>query len=291
MNNLGGANNQRGAMLLVAAAAVFTADVTVLRYLSPEVPFGQIIFFRSLSQLAIITLWIGLRPGLSYSSPRWRMLVLRGLTSLVCWWLYYLSFRKLDLALASTLTFTTSLFVVVMAPFILKERIGWKRGITTFLGFAGVVLASEMTDLSVESGVLFGLGSAFAGAILIFQNRVLVRTEHSATIMFWIGAVATVGTLPGAVFGWTAVSMFDFFLLSLAGTLGTLGMLLTVEAYRFGEVSALAPFPYMRILFALGAGYFLFAETTSKYELLGATIIVICGFVANESRKSVKFRA
>lgn len=278
-------NNRRGAVLLVAAAAIFTADVTALRYLSPDVPFGQIIFFRSLSQLLIVALWIGVRSGLHYGSPRWRMLVLRGLTSLVCWWLYYASFQTLDLALASTLTFTTSLFVVVMAPFVLCEQIGWKRGLTTLFGFVGVVLASAATGLQVEPGVLLGLGSAFAAAILIFQNRVLARTEQTATIMFWIGLVATLGTAPGAALSCTALSLPDLAILALAGSLATLGMLMTVEAYRYGEVSALAPFPYARILFALGAGYFLFSETIHLTELLGAGVIVLCGFLASERRR------
>ncbi|MEX0281876.1 MAG: DMT family transporter [Arenibacterium sp.] len=279
-------DDPRGAALLVLAAAVFTADVTVLRYLSPDVPFGQIIFFRSISQLVIVAVWISVQSTLHYRSPRWRMLVLRGLTSLVCWWLYYASFQTLELALASTLTFTTSLFVVVMAPFVLGEKIGWTRGLTTIFGFAGVVLASGATGLRVEPGVWLGLGSAFAAAILIFQNRVLARTEHTATIMFWIALVASLGTAPGAVLSWTVLGLADLAILLLAGTLGTLGMLLTVEAYRFGEVSALAPFPYARILFALAAGYFLFSETIAPMEFIGACVIVLCGLLARERRRS-----
>ena len=284
MSNGGMVDNRRGAILLIMSAAIFTADVTALRYLSPDVPFVLIIFFRSLLQLLIVTAYIRKQAGVPFMSPRWPMLVTRGITSLVCWWLYYLSFKKLDLALASTLTFTTSLFVVLLAPFVLREKIGPKRAIATILGFIGVVLASEIDGYGVDSGVLLGLGSAFAAAILIFQNR-FIKTEHTATIMFWIGMVATIGTTPGAILGWTFVSMQDLVLLCLAGALGTFGMLLTVEAYRFGEVSALAPFPYTRILFALGAGYFLFAERVSPYEITGAVIIVICGLIASERRK------
>ena len=280
-------NNRYGAALLIAAAAVFTADVTTLRFLSPDVPFAQIIFFRSLCQLVIVALWIAFcRPALIYSA-RWPKLLLRGLTSLVCWWLYYASFQTLNLALASTLTFTTSLFVVAMAPFVLRERIGIQRGLTTVLGFVGIVLASEVSGLTVETGVLFGLGSAFAAAILIFQNRVLARTEHTATIMFWIGLVASVGTLPAAVEGWRELVLADGLLLLTAGTLATLGMLFTVEAYRFGEVSALATFPYVRILFALAIGYFIFAEAISLRELFGAAVIITCGLLANKSHRSV----
>lgn len=191
----------------------------------------------------------------------------------------------MDLALASTLTFTTSLFVVLLAPLVLREKIGGRRAIATVLGFIGVVLASEIDGYGVDVGVLLGLGSALAAAILIFQNRLLVKTEHTATIMFWIGLVATIGTTPGAILGWTFVGIQDLAFLCLAGALGTFGMLLTVEAYRFGEVSALAPFPYTRILFALGAGYFLFAEKVSAYEITGAVITVICGLIASERRK------
>lgn len=280
-------NNQYGAVLLIAAAALFTIDVSVLRFLSPDVPFAQIIFFRSLCQLVIVALWIACTRAAPFASSRWPKLVLRGLTSLICWWLYYASFQRLDLALASTLTFTTSLFVVAMAPLVLGEKIGSWRWLTTVAGFAGVILASKVTNLSVKPGVLFGLGSAFAAALLIFQNRMLARTEHTATIMFWIGLVATAGTFPVALSGWTSLGLRDVLLLTTASTLATCGMLLTVEAYRFGEVSALATFPYVRILFAIAIGYFVFAETVSLRELAGAGIIVICGLLANERRRPV----
>ena len=70
-----------------------------------------------------------------------------------------------------------------------------------------------------------------------------------------------------------------------AGTLATLGMLLTVEAYRFGEVSALATYPYARLLFALAAGYLIFDETASARELVGAAVIVVCGLLASERKR------
>ena len=97
--------------------------------------------------------------------------------------------------------------------------------------------------------------------------------------------MATAGTLPGAVAGWTGLGLNDGLLLIVAGTLGTLGMLLTVEAYRFGEVSGLATFPYARILFALAIGYLVFSEVATPRELVGATIIVVCGLLANRRRR------
>jgi len=62
---------------------------------------------------------------------------------------YYASFQTLELSLASTLTFTSSLFVVAMAPFVLGERIGAKRAVTTIIGFAGVLIASGVNGFII----------------------------------------------------------------------------------------------------------------------------------------------
>jgi drug/metabolite transporter (DMT)-like permease len=151
----------------------------------------------------------------------------------------------------------------------------------------GVVIASEISGVRVELGVLYGLGSAFAASLLIFQNRALARFEHTATIMFWIGLVASIGTFPMAVSGLSNIEFRDTLLLITAGTLATFGMLLTVEAYRFGEVSALASFPYLRILFAMIVGYVVFAEVASWREMTGAAIVVTCGVFAVRKESAV----
>jgi drug/metabolite transporter (DMT)-like permease len=213
------------------------------------------------------------RPGLH---------LLRGLTSLLCWWLYYYSFQALGLALATILTFTSSLFVVFFAGPILGERVGRLRWAMTLLGFAGIALATA-PDLSGAGaallGVLAGLGAALAAAALIFQNRILSRTEPTATIMLYIGIVATLGTLPVMVADWSPLKVDALALLAISGGLGTAGMLFTIEAYRVGEVSALAPFPYLRLVFSALAGFVLFAEVPGPHALGGAVLIVAAALI------------
>ena len=75
-------------------------------------------------------------------------------------------------------------------------------------------------------------------------------------------------------------------MLVLAGSVGTAGMWLTIEAYRVGEVSALAPFPYLRMVFAVIAGFLIFSEVPSWNSLVGMTIIVAATiYVAREERR------
>lgn len=90
-------NNYYGATLLLAAAAVFTMDVSVLRILNPEVPFTVATFFRSLRQLLIVALLITFRSPELLRSPRWPMLMLmrRGLITA-------LGFKRIVLASGAT---------------------------------------------------------------------------------------------------------------------------------------------------------------------------------------------
>jgi drug/metabolite transporter (DMT)-like permease len=123
--------------------------------------------------------------------------------------------------------------------------------------------------------ILFGLLAAAAAAALVFQNRILAKTEHTATIMLYIGLITTFGATPGLVLDWQTISTDAVLLLLVSGSLGTLGMIFTVEAYRVAEVSAMAPYPYLRIVFAILAGLFLFGEAPSWQTLVGSAVIIL----------------
>lgn len=277
-------DNRRGALLLIASAVFLTGEVVAVRLLDGRASNGQIVFVRGLVQLVVVAAWILWRQPRLLATRRPVLHLLRGLTSLLCWWLYYQSFQLLDLALATVLTFTSSLFVVLLAGPVLGERVGPFRWSMTLLGFAGIALATapEVSG-SLEGpavlGVVAGIGSALAAAALIFQNRILARTEPTSTIMFYIALVATVATVPFVLVDAPPLEPAVLFILLLSGAMGTTVMMLTIEAYRVGEVSALAPFPYLRLVFSAVIGLVLFAEWPGPLTWVGAGLIVLAALV------------
>lgn len=277
-------SNLKGAVLLSLAAAVFTGEVVLIRLAGTGAGTAQIVMFRALAQLLLGTVMV-IAAGTGFATGRPLLQLVRGLTSLAVWSLYYLSFLLLDLALASTLTFSTSLFVVLLAAPILGERIGPARWAATVAGFLGVVIAAGITWSSLDPAVAIGLASAALAAVLVLLNRILVRTERTATIMFYIGVVTTMGTVPLALMDWRPLAPAVMVLLALAGLVGAFGMWLTIEAYRAGEVSALAPYPYLRLVFAIGAGYLLFAEVPGPNSILGMAIIVAATVVITRAER------
>lgn len=284
------AGNLRGVLLLACAAVLFTMEATLVRISAPVANEAQIVFFRSAAQLVLSALVIGRMGAVRRLVTARPMLhLLRGVTSLATWWLYYISFRILDFALATTLTFTTSLFVVALAAPLLGERVGRMRWVATGVGFAGIAVAVGPTADASVTGVAIGLLGAAGGAVIVVLNRLLGRTEDTVTIMAWIGLVTTAGSAPVAWFLWEPMAFTDGLVVCLTGLLGALGMWLTIEAYRVGEASALAPVPYLRFVVAALIGIAFFGEYPTPSLLFGAMLVVIASFLAihHERRKGL----
>jgi drug/metabolite transporter (DMT)-like permease len=63
-----------------------------------------------------------------------------------------------------------------------------------------------------------------------------------------------------------------------------------VEAYKRAEASALAPYPYTRLVFSAAAGVLIFGESVAARTFVGAGLIIASSLylVASESRRSRK---
>ena len=85
----------------------------------------------------------------------------------------------MDLALASTLTFTTPLFVVLLAPLVLHEKIGGKRAITTVLGFkCPIVRPTKHSILTIILAVLEKYCDTDVALAFHFCNRGELNMIH-----------------------------------------------------------------------------------------------------------------
>jgi hypothetical protein len=198
----------------------------------------------------------------------------RGLLSVVGWWRYYKSFRSLDLALATTLSFTSQIFLLVLAWPVLGERVTGHRLGATLVGFAGIAIALNIWTAQVPPAAVYGLAGALVGAVLLLVTRALAATEQTATIMVYLASVVFLAAIPQAAFDWRPLQPNDLALLGVLAVLGTAGNALIVEAYRHSEASALAPYPYSRLLFSAAAGWLVFDEVVTLSTLAGAVLIV-----------------
>lgn len=275
------ADNLRGASWLALAMLVLTAETMFLRLADGAVPISTYMVLRSGAQLALgvaLVLSMGsLRAGIA-TRRGWTQL-LRGGSSLISWQLYYYSFRTLDFAVATTLNFTTSLFVALLAGPVMGERVGAQRWLATLIGFGGVLMVVRPGGGGDMAGMAAGLASAMFGTVIVFSSRSLGRTDRVETTMFWVGVITFLGALPPAIHGWSTPSRADLGLLSIAAICGAAALGLILLAFRIGEASALGPIPYLRLIFAAAIGWLVFGEVPAPWTAAGCVVIVASALV------------
>ena len=77
--------------------------------------------------------------------------------------------------------------------------------------------------------------------------------------------------------GWTPPSGRAVGMLAVAAVLLLIGYQCIISALRTGDISAVAPFRYTALLWAMLLGYLAFGDRPDAFMLLGAAIIVLSG--------------
>ncbi|MEM9429057.1 MAG: DMT family transporter [Pseudomonadota bacterium] len=266
--------NALGAVLLTAAWVFFTTEMVLVRILSEDLTIPQIGVFRLGTQALLLLPLALIWPAWLLATRRFPLHAARTLCSSGGMVLFYLAFALLPLALATTLTFMTAAFVMILASLILGERIGPRRIAAVSIGFLGVLVAMRPGAGAIEPGMLIALAGAFVAALLMILTRQLSSTEGRLTIMAYSSGLGLVLMAVPALLTWAPLELRHLPMLGLVGLAGTSGQFLMVWAFQIAEASALAPVDYLRLIFAVLAGYAVFAEVPDLWTWAGAAIIV-----------------
>jgi drug/metabolite transporter (DMT)-like permease len=78
-------------------------------------------------------------------------------------------------------------------------------------------------------------------------------------------------------FVWVAPKLEDLWIILLVGIGGSFGQFFLNQAFRYGEVSLLAPLDYVALIWATLLGFLLWGDIPSPWVWLGAAVIVASG--------------
>jgi drug/metabolite transporter (DMT)-like permease len=288
----GPTRNVLGAVLLTTSWVFFTTEMVAVRLLSETLSITQIGVFRQGTQVVALAPFIILSGGLILRTRRLRLHMARSLCSVGGMVLFYLAFALLPLALATTLTFLQAMFVIVLAALLLGERIGPRRIAAVIVGFLGVLIVMRPGFAEVEPGMLVALAGAFVASLLIIITRSLSATESRLSIMLFSATFGLLLLALPAFWTWAPLERQHLPLLLLVGVAGTTGQFLMVGAFQVAEVSALAPVDYVRLIFAVGAGYIMFNEVPDVWTWAGAAVIVgAVAYATHRERLAARSRA
>jgi drug/metabolite transporter (DMT)-like permease len=271
--------NSRGIGAMLFAVAMFSLMDTGLKLLSPHYPAMQVAALRALSSLPLVIAYVAWRGAFAgLGRIRWPLHLLRGVLGIAMLSLFTFGLRELPLAEAYSIFFVAPLLITALSVPLLGERVDPPRWIAILVGLAGVLVVLRPTGSGVLTlGGLAVLAAALCYAISAVTVRIVGRTDSSESQVFWLMAMVGIGAGAMAAPGWVPIRMEHSLVLLGVAVFGFLGQLAITEAFRAGEASAIAPFEYSALAWALMIDWVMWRTLPDGYTLLGAAIIVASG--------------
>jgi len=273
--------NLMGSIWMIAAMAIFAVEDAFLKAASTVLPVGQILTIFGLGGAALFACLARLNneplfvPDILSLPMRIRVVF-----EIAGRLFYVLAIALTPLSAATVILQATPLVVVAGAALVFGEKVGWRRWFAIFIGLIGVVVIVQPgTDSFSALSILAVIGMiGFAGRDL--ASRAAPATL-STVILGLYGFLAIVAA--GALFAvWQGVPFVGpdvgtCFYLFGAILAGVVAYSCLMKAMRTGEVSAVTPFRYTRLLFGITLGVVLFNEQLSPTMILGSGLIVFSG--------------
>ena len=266
--------NVQGAFWLVTGGFIFTATSAMIRLLSTQIESVQTAFFRAVISVVILLPIIAAGKVKPWQSKRiaghfWRTFM--GTLSMV---LGFYAVSMLPLADATAIAFSQPLFSVVVAALIDGEKVRWRRWSATIVGFIGVLVMVRPGEGSLQAGALVALANAATVALSILLVKRLSNSETPLMILTQFAIFSTILLLPPALWVWRWPDAWGWVLAVGVALSATVGQYFWVQAFKAGEMSAIAPFEYMRLPFAVFMGWLMWNEMPVVWTYVGAAIVI-----------------
>jgi drug/metabolite transporter (DMT)-like permease len=276
-------DNLRGSLWMILAMSGFAVEDALFKaatgagHVSPGM--GTLQFgLMALAAYAVIARGSG-QPlwHTAYLQPR---LLIRTAFEVMGRLFFALSLAYNTLTITSTVLQAAPLVVMLGAALLLGERIGPRRWIAMGMGLIGVVMILRPTADQFTPAVLFAVLGMLGFALRDLATRTAPPEVHSAQLgLLGFGTVTVAGLVilafePGTP---RLPSALGAVLITGTAIAGVMGYGALTAAMRTGEVSVVAPFRYVRLVFALLIALALFGERPDALTMTGAALIVGSG--------------
>ena len=267
----------------------------IIKSLSGDVDFIITLFSRFAYSLPILFILAYVaRKSLFLQINNWKNIVLRSFFGFITMIMVFSSLQLIPIGLTTALAQSSAIYVTLLSPFVLGEKIGLIRWTAVIAGLIGVFLMinpisiiNETSDLSAF-GIYLAFGSAITHAALALILRKIGKTEHPATtalihnLVTSIVITFTIFLFGTKFYGKTGDYGIEILITpnSILYTLMSLGIIgsfvqyLMAQSYKYAEATILVTLRYLAIPLATLFGYIIWNEVPSLQQIFGGLIVI-----------------
>ncbi|MBO9401917.1 DMT family transporter [Shimia sp. R9_3] len=274
-------NNIKGSLLVIASMLGFAIADMFMKQLTGFLPPSQVLMGVGLGSGAIFLAIIIYNRLPLFAPHHWSpLLLLRAALEAISGIMFTMALSRIDLSSAAAIFQAMPLMITLLAAVFLKETVGWRRWSALVIGFLGVFLIIRPGFGSFNANSLLVLGAALGIAIRdILTRRIADNVSSHVVALQGCSSFFVAGLLLSFQMGDSirAVTSDEFVRFLGAALFGAAGYWAIVIAMRVGEASAVAPFRYTRLVFAMLLGIFILGERPVWPTFAGSALIVAAG--------------
>lgn len=270
-------NVPRAVFFMVLSAVLFGCMAIVIRLASKQLHAFEIAFFRNFFGF-VFTAPLFLKHGIGIlKTDKLHLYIGRCMIGIISMMCGFWAIVHLPLAEAVAISYSTPLFVTILAVLFLGEVVGIRRWSAVLAGFIGVLIIMQPGSQTFNADMMIALMAAVMSGIVAISIKVLSRTEKADAIVIFTTMLWVPMSLIPALFVWEWPVGITWLWIIAAGFFGTTAHLFWTRALKLGDASMLTPISFFQVpVVAIGA-WIVFDEKIGAMAFLGASII----FIAN----------
>lgn len=283
MNESNIRENLLGIGFIVIAMAGFAVEDAIIKYLTLRLSPGQIMVMIGLGgtfSFYILAHYNGqkLTPAIAFN--HW--VIGRTLSELFGTAFFVLALSMVPITIISAIIQISPLLVTLGAALLLREKVGVRRWSAIMIGLLGVTIILRPWSTEFDATALLAL----LGVIGLSARDVATRPISKKTPSLVLAILGFGATIPAGFIlividpRVLAPTSQETFLIIASIFIGVGAYYCIVTAMRLGDISAVVPFRYSRLVFGIAIGVWYFGETLDRWTVVGSIIVVCSGLYA-----------
>lgn len=262
---------------MLAGIFFFALNDAMGKWLIATFSVGQLLLVRSAAALVVLAPFIKREGwGAFAGMPRPTIQLIRAAFATFEVACFYWALATMPLADVMTFYLAGPIYVTAVSPFLLGEKVGWRRWAAVVIGFVGVMIALRPGGGSLSPAAFVAITGSFLFSIFMVCTRLVRGTSEVALVTTQTVAALVFGAVT-APLTWVMPSAFDAALLALLGVVAMLAYVCINRALSIAPASVVVPYQYTTIFWAILFGFIFFGDIPSIAMLAGAGIIIAAG--------------
>ncbi len=268
----------RAALFMLGSVAAFSAMAIATRQIKGVHDTFEILGYRSVVGFLLVLL-VGAMTGQIGRVRRQRLggHLVRNLFHFTGQSLWFWSVTMIPLAQVFALEFTSPIWVILLSPLLLGERLTRAKLLAAALGFGGVLVVAHPDFGHPNLGVLAAAGAAVFFAATALMTKRLTKDEAVIGILFWLTLMQSGFGLGAALADGhiTLPTLATLPWLALIGVAGVTAHLCLTTALSLAPASKVVPVDFLRLPLIAIVGAMFYDEPVQPTLFLGAALIFI----------------